>query len=375
MEKSMFSRSLRLALIILVLSGIVAMPQRSAKAALQVLVNGDFEQGDGVGWQPWPPGTPNLVWNTAVHNNQPAPAHSGSWIAYLGGANDYSAQLSQTVTFADNTYMSFWYWIDTQESFCGRDSAAIWVNSHPVQIFTLCASWNTGGWVQAIYDISPYVSSGQTGDILFDISTDRSAPSRWLIDDVTFHKTFADVPNTDSFAPFIEAIYQAGITTGCSTSPFLMYCPASSVTRAQMAVFLERGIHGSSYVPPAVGGSTGFSDVATSYWAAAWIKQLAADSITGGCGSGIYCPESPVTRAQMAIFLLRAKHGTSYSPPAVGASTGFSDVSTTYWAAAWIKQLAAEGITGGCGSGIYCPESPVTRGQMAVFLVRTFSLP
>jgi hypothetical protein len=45
-----------------------------------------------------------------------------------------------------------------------------------------------------------------------------------------------------------------------------------------------------------------------------------------------------------------------------------------YWAAAWIEQLAAEGITAGCGNGNYCPEAPVTRDQMAVFLVRTFGL-
>jgi len=58
----------------------------------------------------------------------------------------------------------------------------------------------------------------------------------------------------------------------------------------------------------------------------------------------------------------------------VGGSTGFNDISTEYWAAAWIKQLAAEDITTGCGNGNYCPEDPVTRAQMAVFLVRTFDL-
>jgi hypothetical protein len=115
--------------------------------------------------------------------------------------------------------------------------------------------------------------------------------------------------------------------------------------------------------------------VPPAYWAGAWIKQLAAEGITGGCGSGSYCPESPVTRAQMAVFLLRSKYGASYSPPAVGDSTGFSDVQATYWAAAWIKQLVAEGITAGCGAGTYCPETAVTRAQMAVFLVRTFNLP
>ena len=186
--------------------------------------------------------------------------------------------------------------------------------------------------------------------------------------------TFADVP-VDYWAwSFVERLYAAGITGGCATNP-LRYCPEDTVTRAQMAVFLLRGIHTSAYTPPAVGAGTGFGDVPTSYWAAAFIKQLAVEGITSGCGGGNYCPESPVTRAQMAVFLLKAKYGASYVPPAVGTSTGFGDVPPDYWAAAFIKQLVTEGITAGCGSGNYCPEQPVTRAQMAVFLVRTFSLP
>jgi hypothetical protein len=185
-------------------------------------------------------------------------------------------------------------------------------------------------------------------------------------------QTFEDVLDSYWAWSYIERLYNAGITGGCGQGN---YCPESPVTRAQMAVFLERGIHGSSYNPPALGGGSGFGDVDPIYWAAAWIKQLAADGITGGCGSGNYCPDLPVTRAQMAIFLLRSKYGPSYSPPAVGGSTGFGDVHIDYWAGAWIKQLVAEGITAGCGSGNYCPETPVTRAQMAVFLVRTFNLP
>ena len=74
----------------------------------------------------------------------------------------------------------------------------------------------------------------------------------------------------------------------------------------------------------------------------------------------------------MAVFLLRAKYGSGYSPP---AATGvFADVPLNYWAVHWIEQLAAEGITAGCGGGNYCPETQVTRDQMAVFLVRTFGL-
>jgi hypothetical protein len=191
---------------------------------------------------------------------------------------------------------------------------------------------------------------------------------------VTFVSLFSDVPNNYWALTFIDRLYEAGITGGCSTTP-LNYCPDAIVTRDQMAVFLLRGIHGASYTPPGVGGSTGFGDVSTTYWAAAWIKQLAVEGITGGCGSGNYCPTGAVTRDQIAVFLLKAKYGSSYVPPAVGSSTGFSDVPTTHWAAAWIKQLAAEGITGGCSASTYCPASPVTRAQMAVFLVRTFNLP
>ena len=187
-------------------------------------------------------------------------------------------------------------------------------------------------------------------------------------------QTFSDVSTGYWAWNYVERLYTAGITGGCSSTP-IRYCPESTVTRAQMAIFLLKATHGSSYAPPAVGGSTGFGDVSTNYWAAAWVKQLAAEGITSGCGTGSYCPEGAVTRAQMAVFLLRAKHGAGYTPPAVGAGTGFGDVPAGYWAGAWIKQLAAEGITGGCGSGNYCPESPVTRAQMAVFLVNTFNLP
>ncbi len=183
--------------------------------------------------------------------------------------------------------------------------------------------------------------------------------------------TFFDVPITYWARSFIERLHNAGVTGGCSTSP-LMYCPEASVTRAQMAVFLLRGEHGSAYTPPNATGTV-FGDVPLGHWAGAWIEQLAAEGITGGCGNGNFCPDTPVTRDQMAVFLLRAEHGASYAPP---TPTGvFTDVPTDHWAAAWIEQLATEGITGGCGSGIYCPATVVNRAQMAVFLVRAFNLP
>ena len=71
----------------------------------------------------------------------------------------------------------------------------------------------------------------------------------------------------------------------------------------------------------------------------------------------------------MAVFLLRAEHGPAYAPPPA-TGTVFGDVPSGAFAAAWIEALAAEGITGGCGGGNYCPTSPVRRDQMAVFLLK-----
>jgi S-layer homology domain len=74
----------------------------------------------------------------------------------------------------------------------------------------------------------------------------------------------------------------------------------------------------------------------------------------------------------MAVLLLRTEHGSSYSPP---AATGmFSDVPANDPFAKWIEQLAREGVTSGCGGGKYCPNTAVTRGQMAAFLSKTFKL-
>jgi len=191
----------------------------------------------------------------------------------------------------------------------------------------------------------------------------------WTLPRAALGSSFTDVPTTYWAWSYVEALADAGITTGCAPG---QYCPGSLVTRAEMAAFLERGFRGPEFTPPAPTGTL-FTDVPAGYWAAAWIEQLAADGITTGCAPGRYCPALPVSRAEMAVFLLRARHGGAYVPPTVAASR-FTDVPAGYWAQDWIEQLAVEGITTGCAPDRFCPGDAVGRDQMAAFLARTFNL-
>ncbi len=244
----------------------------------------------------------------------------------------------------------------------------------------LYGDYCTGTIWGAAYNGSSWTSS-QLADTAYNISAfgEDEAGELYLVDlnGSIYHitaSTFSDVPASYWAWSWIETLYVNGVTGGCSTNP-LAYCPATSVTRDQMAVFLLRGEHGSAYIPPVATGI--FDDVPTSYWAAAWIEQLYNEGITTGCSviPMLYCPHVTVTRDQMAILLLRTSHGSAYMPP---AATGiFADVPTDSWAADWIEQLYNEGITGGCLTNPlrYCPANPVARDQMAVFLVRNFNLP
>ena len=224
---------------------------------------------------------------------------------------------------------------------------------------------STGGVLSAyeMLAVSPDLPPGTLNDLTVT-NPDSSVGTllnAWMAD-------FTDVPQSDAFHSYVETIFRAGITAGCGGG---LYCRDDAVRRDQMAVFLLKAEHGASYLPP---GCTGvFGDVACPGLFADWIERLAAEGITAGCGPGLYCPLDPVRRDQMAVFLLKAEHGASYTPPSCAGL--FADVACPGTFADWIEQLAAEGVTAGCGGGNYCPSSPNTRGQMAVFVVKAFGLP
>jgi hypothetical protein len=116
-----------------------------------------------------------------------------------------------------------------------------------------------------------------------------------------------------------------------------------------------------------------FADVPPSNAFYAFIEEMAVKQITVGCGGGNYCPSNPVTREQMAAFIIRALHQPGYIPPQP-SSQRFDDVPPSNLFYAFIEEMAVRGITFGCSAGppLYCPSASVTRAQMAAFLVRAF---
>jgi hypothetical protein len=92
------------------------------------------------------------------------------------------------------------------------------------------------------------------------------------------------------------------------------------------------------------------------------------------CGE-LLLPDIPVWRDEMAVFLLTSCFGPSYVPPDP-TGTVFGDVpAEDLRYAPFIEDLAARGITAGCGNGLYCPHDEITREQIAVFLLRTLEGP
>ncbi|HTR02272.1 MAG TPA: carboxypeptidase regulatory-like domain-containing protein [Thermoanaerobaculia bacterium] len=187
---------------------------------------------------------------------------------------------------------------------------------------------------------------------------------------------FLDVPDNNQFQSYIYAAAGAGVMIGGPPScpqGVLYFCPSGVVSRADMAGYLFRAIHGSQTPPPVYQNI--FTDVTFNQYNSFYIQGIYDDHITAGCGDGTtYCPDSANTRAQMAVFIWKGLYGDQAPPSCSGI---FADVPCPSTFADYIEAIYALNITGGCGTNplIYCPNNNITNGQMATFLVKAFNLP
>jgi hypothetical protein len=193
---------------------------------------------------------------------------------------------------------------------------------------------------------------------------------------VDFTVRFLDVSDGSLFESYIYGAAGAGVMPGCDPAGFL-FCPSALVTRADMAGFILRAVHGAAFVPAPYAGA--FADVHAGDYNADYIQSFWDEGYTSGCGGGNFCPDAVHTRGQTAVFILKGTHGTSYVPPACGSTHVFDDVPCPPTPEApfgdWIGELYTESITAGCGGNAFCPGSGIPDEQMATFLVKAFAIP
>jgi len=189
---------------------------------------------------------------------------------------------------------------------------------------------------------------------------------------------FLDVPVGQWARAYIEAIYNAGFVSGCQATPTRLYCPDNILSRAESAVFVERGQHGAIANPPYPNpASPTFADVPSSFWGFGWIESLWTDAFTAGCqvSPRLYCPNSQHTRAEGSVFFLRIKNGAAYQPPAP-SGTLFTDVALTDWYAGWVEDAYNQGLLPACQTGPlrFCPNTPLDRSWAAYMMVQAKGL-
>jgi hypothetical protein len=201
-----------------------------------------------------------------------------------------------------------------------------------------------------------------------DPATPTEDPEPDPVSDTTEARTFTDVRTSSSHYENIHILAAAGVTNGCGPWSDHTFCPTRSVTRAEMASFLSRAAGLRQY------DRTRFVDVSSSSSHVPGISGIDRAGYTNGCGpasANTYCPGRAVTRAETATFLARI---LGLSLP---SSVRYSDVSPTSSHAGAIEAIARAGLTNGCGrpsDNTFCPDRPVSRAEMASFLVRAFDL-
>jgi hypothetical protein len=216
----------------------------------------------------------------------------------------------------------------------------------------------------ATYDARNLIPGFRRAQLLVDNDT----PTELAPVPVFFTAAFRDVAASYYADAAIHGLSGARITVGCGGARF---CPDDALTRATMSVVLLRSKRGADYRPPAATGLL-FDDVQPETAAADFIEELARIGVSTGCGANKFCPNDALLRKEMAVFLLRTIEGSTYMPP---PATGiFADVGDDPFRP-WIDEIGRRGYSTGCGGSNFCPNQPLTRAEMAVWLVRAFNFP
>lgn len=182
---------------------------------------------------------------------------------------------------------------------------------------------------------------------------------------------FADVASGATHAEAASCLWAYGIAQGRFVDGENVYDPRAAVTREQMASFIARTIAivpDDVYALPERHEQALFEDsddISAGHLAS--VNQLTDAGIVEGFGDGTFQPAAALDRAEMASFIVRAVE--EVTDEALERAPVFDDISGTHRAN--IEKLASIGVTAGKADGVYAPDDPITREQMASFLARS----
>jgi hypothetical protein len=194
--------------------------------------------------------------------------------------------------------------------------------------------------------------------------------------------TFNDVPPSHWAFAHIEKLFEQDYIAGCSAEP-LNFCPNEIMSRAESAVFVERGIHGAGYLPTQPQVAV-FEDVPLWEWFSKWADGLWRDGYTAGCGTdpAIFCPQFDHTRAEATVFFERMLHGKDFIPVAPTEAV-YTDVPVGLdapWYSKWISAAFNDNLLEECEDETnrkdsnFRPMDGLTRAEAACMMVRAKGL-
>ncbi|MBL8175542.1 MAG: S-layer homology domain-containing protein [Bryobacterales bacterium] len=327
--------------------------------------------------------TPGCSWNAASN---------ASWITVLSGASGtgsgslrfrVEANANGTARTGTLTIAGLIFPVTQSAASCTYTLTGPLTALSPAQLsFAVAVSTQPGcRWSASAYPFLSAVPASGTGSATVNVTVSANANQEPRLGVVTVGgqhlqliqrgslggSLFGDVPTSYLFVDYINLLKFNNVTPGCGATG---YCPEDPMLRTEMAAFVIRALFGETF---SYTQAPYFTDVSVAHPYFKYIQKMRDLGITVGCTETSYCPDGQVSRGQMAAFLVRARLNVTQGTPFPHAPAAyFTDVASTHLFFPFVQKMKELGITSGCTATAYCPDQPVTRGQMSVFVNRAF---